>query len=438
MSDRKHAIVIGGSMAGLLAGRVLADRYERVTVLDRDTFSEVGEHRRGVPQGVHTHALLCSGRQMMDRWLPGLSEDLLAAGAVRGDVLGSTRWYFGSGRLCQCTSGLEGLRLSRPLLEGIVRERVRKIRNLAIVENRVVETLVMSSDRLRVIGVRTPEETVYADLVLDASGRGSHSPAWLESNGYPKPIEERVEIAMGYTTRLFRRSPEDIGGDSAVLIPCTRDGKRGGVMLAQEGLRWSVTQFAYFGDYAPQQLDGFIEFAKTLPSQDIYEVIRRAEPIGDGNSARFPASTRHRYENIDRFPEGFLVCGDAVCSFNPSYGQGMSVAALQAAALEQSLATDQISAHDFFSRAAAVIESPWRIAVGNDLRIPETVGPRSNAVNFINWYLSKLHKAAHRDPALSVAFLRVANLIDHPPSLMHPKIAMRVLMGNLRSETIWH
>jgi 2-polyprenyl-6-methoxyphenol hydroxylase-like FAD-dependent oxidoreductase len=161
-------------------------------------------------------------------------------------------------------------------------------------------------------------------------------------------------------------------------------------------------------------------------------VIRHAEPIGEPHSARFPASVRYRYENLQRFPEGFLVLGDAICSFNPIYGQGMSVAALQAAALEQSLATGRLSARDFFSRAAKVVESPWSIAAGADLRIPETVGPRSKAVAFINWYLSKLHRAAHRDGAASVAFLKVANLVAPPPSLMHPKIALRVLLGNLR------
>src|SRR5262249_45680120 len=155
----------------------------------------------------------------------------------------------------------------------------------------------------------------------------------------------------------------------------------------------------------------------------IYDVIRDAEPIGDAHSARFPASVRRRYEKLDRFPEGYLVFGDAICSFNPIYGQGMSAAALQAEALEASLATGTVSAADFFRRAPKVVDSPWSIAVGADLKIPETVGPRSKGVDFINWYLGKLHKAAQRDPAASIAFLRVANLIEPPPSILHPKVA---------------
>jgi flavin-dependent dehydrogenase len=232
---REHSIVIGGSMAGLLTARVLSDRYARVTLIDRDTFPAVGEHRRGVPQSVHTHGLLAGGRRVMDRLFAGLSDELLAAGAVPGDVLAESRWYLLGGRLSRCASGLEGLLLSRPLLEGVVRERVRKIRNLAIIEDCVVESLAVSGDKRRVIGVGSAQETVPADLVVDASGRGSQTPAWLEANGYPKPEEERVRIAMGYTTRLFRRSLEDLNVDGAVVIPPTRDGRQGGAMLAQEG-----------------------------------------------------------------------------------------------------------------------------------------------------------------------------------------------------------
>jgi 2-polyprenyl-6-methoxyphenol hydroxylase-like FAD-dependent oxidoreductase len=426
----EHAIVIGGSMAGLLAARVLADRCKRVTLIDLDTFPEVGHQRRGVPQGVHTHALLCSGRRVIDRLLPGFSAECLAAGAVPGDVCADGRWYFEGGRLAKCSSGLEGLLVSRPLLEGIVRSRVLKIANLDVIQNGVVDSLIFSEDKRAVTGVRANGEALSAGVVLDATGRGSHSPAWLEANGYAKPEEERVEVGIGYTTRLFRRSPDQLNGDGAVVICPTPEGKRGGVMCAQEGLRWTVTLIAHFGNYAPSELDGFVEFARNLPAPDIYETIRNSEPIGEPQSARFPASLRRRYERLEKFPDGYFVFGDAICSFNPIYAQGMSVAALQAEALEASL-EHGVSARDFFRRAAKVVDSPWSIAVGSDLRISETKGPRSKGVEFINWYMAKLHKAAHRDPAASVAFLRVANLVAPPPSVMHPKVAMRVLMRNL-------
>lgn len=205
-------------------------------------------------------------------------------------------------------------------------------------------------------------------------------------------------------------------------------------MLAQEGDRWTVTLIGHFGQVAPSELPGFIEFAKTLPAPFIHEVVSHAEPIGDAFTGRFPASLRRRYEKLKSFPEGYLVFGDAICSFNPAYGQGMSVAALQADALQQCLMQDDENlAHRFFERASRVVDILWRITVGSDLRIPETIGPRNARVRFINWYIAKLHKAAHYDPEVSVAFLKVANLVAPLPSIMHPRIAMRVLLGNLRA-----
>lgn len=433
-SNRKHAIVIGGSMGGLVAARALADHFERVTLLDRDTFPEVGQQRRGVPQGVHTHGLLASGRQVLENLFPGISNELIAHGAPAGDALADSRWFFEGACLCRCASGIKGLLLSRPLLEGTVRRRLLEISNVKAIEKTVVEGITASSDNRRVTGVRLQGgEIVPADLVIDASGRGSHSPAWLESMGFPKPQEEKVEVAIAYTTRLFHRRADHLNGDTAVIIPPTPEGKRSGVMLGQEGERWTVTLVGYFGRVAPSDLEGFIAYAKTLPAPYIHEVVSTAEPIGDASSARFPYSIRRRYDKLRSFPEGYLVFGDALCSFNPIYGQGMSVAAQQSEALRHCLAGgDQDLALRFFARASKVVDIPWSIAVGSDLRIPETIGPRNAGVSFVNWYIGKLHKAAHADPQASLAFLKVASLLAPPPSIMHPRIAMRVLLGNLR------
>jgi 2-polyprenyl-6-methoxyphenol hydroxylase-like FAD-dependent oxidoreductase len=433
--NRKHAIVIGGSMGGLLAARVLSDRYEKVTLIDRDTFPEAGQHRRGVPQSVHTHGLLASGRRILERYFSGLGQELIGLGAIEGDLLKDSRWCFEGGCLNKSSSGLHGLLVSRPLLEGVVRRRLLAIANIESIQNCVVENVTATDDKQRVTGVRLASgETLPADLVIDSSGRASHAPAWLEALGYAKPQEERVEVAIGYSTRLFRRDMKHLDGDGAVIIPPTPEGKRGGVMLAQEGGRWTVTLISYFGNYAPLELAGFIDYSKTLPAPFIHEVVSQSEPLCNGVSARFPASVRKRYEKLDRFPKGFLALGDAICSFNPIYGQGMSAASQQAVALEESLdANGDISARDFFQRAAKVVDNPWSMAVGADLKIPETVGPRNAGVNFINWYIGKLHKAAHRDPEAALAFVMVANLLAPPPSIMAPRIAMRVLWGNLRA-----
>jgi 2-polyprenyl-6-methoxyphenol hydroxylase-like FAD-dependent oxidoreductase len=431
--ESKHAIVIGGSMAGLLATRVLADHYQQVTLVERDAFPPEGEHRRGVPQGRHTHGLLVSGVQVLERFFPGIWNELIEGGAVKGDIAGDARWFLEGGCLRKFPSGLHSLLMSRPFLEGKVRRHVTHLTNVRMRQGCDVEGLATTEDHQRVTGIKTVGEILQADLVVDATGRGSHSPQWLEAMGYAKPEEERVEIAMGYTTRLFRRSSLDLDGDGVVIIPPTPEGRRAGAMLAQEGDRWTVTLISYFGNYAPTELEGFIEFARNLPAPFIYNVIRHAEPISEPASARFPASVRRRYENLDRFPAGFLVFGDAISSFNPMYGQGMSVAALEAVELAAALAESPSDlGRRFFRGAAKVVDIPWNIVVASDLRIPETIGTRNAGVTFINWYMAKLHKAAHHDAVAALAFHKVGNLLAPPQSVMHPGIAARVLWTNLR------
>jgi 2-polyprenyl-6-methoxyphenol hydroxylase-like FAD-dependent oxidoreductase len=427
-SEREHAIVIGGSMAGLLAARVLSDYYRHVTVLERDALTVGRESRRGVPQGRHTHGLLAGGRQALETLFPGLSQQLVADGAVPGDIVGDSRWFVEGACHSRFPSGLQGLLMSRPFLEGAVRERVRQLPNVQFRDNQAVSSLTTSADKSRVTGVRIGDEILAADLVVDTAGRGSHSPQWLEEMGYPKPEEERVEVGLSYTTRLFRRDPRDLDGDLAVIIPSTPSGKHGGVMIAQEDGRWTVTLISHFGPAAPADLEGFIEFARGLPASYIYEVVRNAEPVGEAIGYRFPASMRRRYEKLTRFPQGYLVMGDAMSSFNPIYGQGMTVAALEALELHSTLADGARNlSRRFFARAAKVVDIPWSIAVGNDLRMPEATGPRTLGLRLINAYLAKLHKAAHRDPEVTLAFHRVANLMAPPASILHPRIVLRVL-----------
>jgi len=434
-ANRKHAVVLGGSMAGLLASRVLSDHFERVTLIERDALPARAEQRRGVPQGRHTHGLLASGRNVLEKLFPGISEALLKAGAVTGDIVRDSRWFFEGACLSRPASGMMGLMMTRPLLEAAVRERVLANPKIVRRDELAVEELVVDRKSGRMTGVRVGGQTLLGDLIVDATGRGSRSPQWLQDLGYTKPVEEVVHIGLGYTTRFFRRNSTDLNGDTLVVIPPTPKGKRGGVMVAQEGDRWTVTLMAHFGNYAPENLDGFIAFAKTLPAPYIHEVVSCNEPLGEAASARFPASVWQRYEKLQRFPAGYLVFGDAICSFNPIYGQGMSVAALQAVELENTLASsdgDSALAKNFFRRAAKVVEIPWATAVGSDLRIPETVGRRTAGVKFVNWYISKLHRAAHTDPAAALAFHRVGNLLVPPPSMMHPRVAVRVLWENLR------
>jgi len=276
------------------------------------------------------------------------------------------------------------------------------------------------------------EQTVMADLVVDASGRGSSSPAWLESFGFAKPEEERIEIGVGYTTRVYRRRPTDLNGKLAVVIAGSGPNWRNGVILYQAEDRWIVAIGGYFGDHAPDDDQMFAAFAGSLPTPQIHDIVAHAEPLSDFVRYRYPANLRRRYERLARFPNGYLVFGDAICSFNPVYGQGMTVAAQEAACLRDCLRAGDVDlARQFFAAASIAIDTPWDIAVGNDLRHPQVVGPRSAKVRFINWYVGKLHMAARHDAALATAFLEVANLEAPPTQLLHPANVWRVIRGNL-------
>lgn len=207
-------------------------------------------------------------------------------------------------------------------------------------------------------------------------------------------------------------------------------------MLAQEHDAWTVTLISSFSEAPPADLEAFVACARHLPSPLIHDVIRDATPLGDALPHNFPFSIRRRYERLKQFPERLVVIGDGICSFNPIYDQGMSVSAQEALELASVLdeGLDDVPKR-FFKRAAAVVDIPWGIAVGSDLRIPETVGPRNAGISFVNWYLAKLHRAAHDDSVLAHRFMRVANLLAPPPTVFAPPVVLRVIRGNLRRRT---
>jgi len=432
-----HAVVLGASMGGLAAAGVLADAYRRVTVVDRDLRPAPGAQRRGVPQGRHAHGLLARGREVLEELFPGLTGELVARGALYGDIQLHGRWYNEGVRLRQGPSGLNSLAVSRPLLEGQVRRRLAAFPNVSIVDGCEVAGLVATPDQRRVTGVRTlrrgtgPEQVLEADLVVDATGRGSRSPAWLAALGYEPPEQEAVRPQIAYASAVYRRRPaEHLDGDRVVIVAATHATRRGAAMLAMEDDRWIVTLFGYLGERPPTEPGEFVDWAATLAAPDVHEVISSAELLQAPVPAHFPASVRLRYERLDRFPEGYVVTGDAVCSFNPIYGQGMTVAALEALALRDCLrvGAGQLGQR-FFRSAAKLVDTPWGIAVGADLRFPEVEGPRTPKVRMINAYLARLHVAAGQDPILGRAFLRVVNLIDPPERLMSPELAFRVMRG---------
>jgi 2-polyprenyl-6-methoxyphenol hydroxylase-like FAD-dependent oxidoreductase len=436
----EHAVVLGASMAGLMSARVLADHFDRVTLVDRDAMPQIGVNRRGVPQGRHLHGLHPRGREILEELFPGITAELVAAGAPSGDVLGNLRWQLAGHRFRQPEIGLVGLFGTRPFLEGHVRARIRALPGVRFAERTDVVGLATTADRAGVTGVRVQRndcaaaaEELAADLVVDATGRGSRTPRWLDTIGYARPAEDRVEIDLGYATRHYRLAPGALGADLAVLTSPSPECSRGAMLATTEGGRYTLTAWGICGDHPPTDPDGFEYFLSTLLFPDIAQVIRNAEPLDDPVAFRFPVMVRRRYERLPSFPERLLVIGDAICSFDPVYGQGVTVAAAEAMALRKLLAAGRIpTARRYFRALAPVIDVPWDIAVGGDLAYPSVPGKRTAKIRLVNAYLARLQAAAVVDPSLAEAFVRVVGMIDRPERLLRPDRGARVLLANLR------
>jgi 2-polyprenyl-6-methoxyphenol hydroxylase-like FAD-dependent oxidoreductase len=438
--SREHAVVIGASLAGLFAARVLSDHFGRVTLIERDPVHNRPESRKGQPQTRHLHGLLAQGKNIIERFFPGIERDLVEGGAIVADMGAATRWFhFGDYRV-QFESGLMGMLMSRPFLEWHVRRRVLERPNVSLMAPCVVEELAADAGGTRVDGVmvsngRDPPgaHAVTADLTLDACGRGSLSPRWLAGLGYDRPSEEEVKIRVGYATRLYRRRPDDLPGAVVAMVMSTPPkGKRLAALFPIEGERWIVTAGGWAGDHPPTDEEGYLRFMREMPAPDIYDVICRAEPLSDIVAYKFPANLRRNYQDLRRFPDGYLVLGDAVASFNPIYGQGMTSAAMQAEALDELLRGQRPLGgfwRPYFKRIGRIVDLPWQMAVGEDFRFPETEGAKPFGVDLINAYVARVHRATHHDPVVYAQFLRAMNLLAPASSLMRPRIAWRVLRG---------
>jgi 2-polyprenyl-6-methoxyphenol hydroxylase-like FAD-dependent oxidoreductase len=435
----ERAVVLGGSMAGLLAARVLSDHYEQVRIVERDELPEGGQPRAGVPQGRHSHGMLACGARIVERLLPGITAQLTPPDVPHVDVLRAGRWFNNGVFAARTDSGLEGFAVTRPLLEAVVRARVAALANVAVIDGHAASGLV--ADGPRVTGARIrprrggAETELRADFVVDATGRGSRAPEWLAELGYAPPDEDTVEVGLGYATRFYRRSPADLEGDVIVNVAAVPPNRRMGIAMAVEGHRWIVTLAGLLGDHPPLDDEGFLAFAAGLPTRVIHDLVARVEPLTDAVRTRFPAHRRVRYERLDRLPAGFVALGDAIASFNPVYGQGMSVAAQEAEVLGALLAERTLAdlPRRFYRAAARTIDVPWDIAVGNDLRFPEVHGPRGTRVRLVNRYVGRLQRVAGRDPAVARAFFAVGNLVAPPTSLLRPRIALRVLARPVRA-----
>lgn len=437
-------------MAGLFNARVLAESFERrVTLIERDSFPEGPEFRKGVPQSRHVHVFMAGGRRIVERLFPGIQEDLISSGAQPLDMGEDGNWITPTGLAPRFRSGFSLLTSTRNLLEWTVRKRVAALPNVSFLERTEVTRLLPAPDDMRVAGVRLrsrngragadSEEPLTSDLVVDASGRNSNAPRWLEELGYELPGETSINAHPGYATRLFEL-PEDSGRDWKIMFvqAAPPEHNRGGIMFPIEGGRWICSVMGLGGEYAPTDEEGFMEFVRPLRSPMLYEAIKDALPVSPIHGYREVANKRRHYEKLARQPDNFLVTGDAACSFNPVYGQGMSTAAMGAQTLEECLrgsrSGDSTGLSRRFQRKLAKVNAgPWLLATGEDFRVRQTDGGKATlSTRLTHRYMDRVLELSLRDLAVRQTFLEVFGMLKQPTALFGPAIATKVLREAIR------
>ena len=435
----RQAVVIGAGMAGLTAAGALADRFDQVVVLERDTLPSEPAYRSGTPQARHVHALLLSGQRALSELFPDFEQDLAQAGAVplrAGlDVRVERQGYH---PFPQRDLGWISYAVSRPTIERAVRARVEGRANTTLRQRCRVQEVLASPDGETVTGVRYDNEdgaseTIAADLVVDASGHGALTLALLQSIGRPLPEETTIGIDLGYATCVFA-IPDDAPADwkGVMTFGQAPHDSRGGLMLPLEGNRWMATIGGRHGDVPSGDAEGFLSYAHALRTQTIYNAISHARRLGEVARYGFPESVRRHFERLDVFPRGLLPIGDAICRFNPVYGQGMSVAALEACLLRRLLERpgdgDPIAglAPAFFAEVQALIETPWSVAI-LDFVFPDTRGQRPADIETTLRFGIALTRLAAEDPAVHKLTAEVQNLLKPRSVYRDPRLVERVL-----------
>jgi len=436
----KQAVVIGAGMGGLTAAGALADHFEQVVVLERDTLPSEPAHRAGTPQARHVHALLPGGQRALSELFPGFEQDLARAGAVplRADLDVRVERP-GYDPFPRRDLGWLAYAASRPTIERVVRRRAEGLANIALRQRCRVTTVLASPNGEAVTGVRCENgsdasETVAADLVVDASGRGAPTLALLQSIGRPLPEETTIGIDLFYSTCVFA-IPDDAptewkGVQTLAQAPHNR---RGGILLPLEGNRWMATLGGRLGDVPPGDAEGFLTYAQSLRTPTIYNAIRRARRLDGVARHGSPESVLRHFERLDGFPRGLLPIGDAICRFNPVYGQGMSVAAQEACLLKKMLErlggdSDPIAglAPTFFAEVQTLIETPWSVAM-LDFAFPNTRGRRPADFEMTLKFGIALTRLAAEDPAVHKLALEVQHLLKPRSVYRDPALVQRVL-----------
>ncbi len=436
-----HALVIGGSIAGLLAAHVLCNHFDRVTIVERDFLPAEPQPRKGTPHARHRHQLLMGGRLILEQLFPGIEADLLNAGATVVDWSGTiapltpvaSGSYFGTNYNVHY--------YSRDLLEWSIRRRVLASPQIRCLQQQEVTSLLADESHTVVIGVQTrgrsqnaaAEESLYADLIIDAGGRYSRAPKWLEALGYTPPQETTVNSLVRYVSRYYT-CPSDRTPDWQVML--TETASRGCVIARVEGNRWLATITGVAGDYPPLEEEPLLDFVRSLPSSQAYQFIDTAVPISPVWGYQHTENRLRHYESLSSRPEQFIVLGDAACILNPQHSQGITVAAQSAKVLDRCLHTySQTTTHRdpagfalyFQQELAKNNTAPWLLATNRDFRYRTTQGEKPQWSPLLHWYLDRLTMLAAHDAKAHGILFAVTQLLKPPGILFRPRLVAKVL-----------
>jgi len=428
-------------MAGLASVRVLSDHFEQVTLVERDPLADSPLPRKGVPQAHHVHGLLKRGEQLFGGLFPDLIPALVAGGATPLEFGKDVHWnHFGEPLAAIPGGGIPALSFSRAFFEAEVRRRTLALANVKLLDGHEALSFATNPERTRVTGAvlrrvgGADQWTAPADLVVDTCGRGSQTPRWLQAIGRPPVAESILKVDLCYGSKLFKRPPDGVHPWKAIMVASRK--RRMGIVVPVEGGRWLASLTGLLGDHPPTDEKAWLAFAREMESTELHDALVQATPLSEVMTHKFPFHQRRHYEKMKDFPDGLMVLGDSHCSFSPVYGQGMTTAVIGATLLGEEVArarqqggAAEGTSRRFQRRLAESSNDPWAMSTGEDLRFPEVEGTRPFGNSVLLWYTARMLNVAAEDPEVALCFYRVMNLLDPLPTLMRPKMVLRVLRG---------
>ncbi len=438
----QQVIVIGGSIAGLLFARVLSDYFDKVIILERDSLTDKVTSRSGVPQDRHGHLLMAKGQQILESFFPTLKEDFRHANLPEIQWGIDTRILMSGNWMKETDLGIRTFACSRIWLENYIRRSVIGISNVQIIDQARVETLTSHNGIIDGVVYQQgkDQQTLSADLVVDASGKQSKLPDWLAALGYSTPDVTTIDPGMGYATRWYKK-PADFNDGWKLFISYARPEcglYRSGAIVESEGDTWMAILGGTNGDFAPTHEEEYEQFLKSLASPKVYKYLQSAEPTSPIYGYRDTANRWRHYEKLVDFPSGIIAVGDAVSAFNPIYAQGMTVITLEAQLLAEMLAISPYDTNAGFSKSyqqniSKIVQQAWRLSATADSLLPNAIGVKPNPLLILGQkYINALTEIMPKDVVISRAILNTMHMLESPLKLTHPQILIKYGLSNIR------